>query len=214
MTAHVVPGQEGRPLRTTDEVRLSYDAQADESYIRKLENPFFETYGRAVGEYLKERKPTSVLEVGCGDGVTLGYVQDVLAMPVTGIDISRVRLQFAAAHIGPGARLRCGDMFALPFRDSQFDVVYTSHAMEPNGGREKDALRELWRVTRRVLVLFEPDYDRAGKLGKKRMRRLGYVKHLRQHIKELRMPIAEYRPFVTGNPLNPTSVFCMWKGAA
>lgn len=211
MTAAIVPAQEGRPLRSTEEVRLSYDQQADESYIRKLENPFFEKYGRAVGEYLRDREPKNLLEVGCGDGFTLGWVEEVTGVQCVGLDLSQKRLGYASTRTR--ARLMQGDMFDLPFRDGQFDVVYTSHAMEPNGGREKDALRELWRVASRYLVLFEPDYDRASKLGKKRMRRLGYVTNLRRHIKDLGYPLAEHRPFVTGNPLNPTSVFCLWKGA-
>ena len=210
--ASIAPGQEGRPLRSTEEVRISYDLQADESYIKKLENPFFEKYGRAVGEYLADREPKDVLEVGCGDGFTLGYVEEETGVQCAGLDLSQKRLAYARTRTK--ARLFQGDMFDLPFRESQFDVVYTSHALEPNGGREKEALRELWRVARRYLILFEPDYDRASKLGKKRMRRLGYVTNLRRHIAALEYPLAEYRPFVTGNALNPTSVFCIWKGAA
>ena len=50
--------------------------------------------------------------------------------------------------------------------------------MEPNGGREKEALLELSRIARKYLVLIEPAYEYASEKGKERMDLHGYVKNL------------------------------------
>ena len=74
------------------------------------------------------------------------------------------------------ARFFVGNMFHIPFADNSIDIVYTSHSMEPNGGREKEAMAELYRVAGKYLVLLEPSYELATDDGKQRMDRLGYVK--------------------------------------
>ena len=45
-----------------------------------------------------------------------------------------------------------GDMFNLPITDDSIDLVYTVHALEPNGGKEKEALKELYRITKKYLM--------------------------------------------------------------
>ena len=59
-----------------------------------------------------------------------------------------------------------GDLFNAPIEDSSFDVVYTSHSLEPNGGFERKALIELHRITRKYLVLFEPIYELGSSKSK------------------------------------------------
>ncbi len=75
------------------------------------------------------------------------------------------------------------------------------------GGREKEALRELMRVTRRYLILLEPAYEFASKEAKKRMRQHGYVRNLYAQARSLSFRVLEHRPFdVSVNPLNPTGL--------
>ena len=42
-------------------------------------------------------------------------------------------------------------------------------------------LRELFRVTKKKLVLFEPSYELNSEEGKVRMDRLGYIKDIEGH---------------------------------
>jgi len=86
-------------------------------------------------------------------------------------------------------------------------MIYTSHSLEPNGGREKEALRELYRVARKCVVLLEPDYQNANDEGKLRMEKHGYVRNLARHAVELGYKVIENRPFDEHiNPLNPTGL--------
>jgi ubiquinone/menaquinone biosynthesis C-methylase UbiE len=208
------PGQEGKPLRSTEEIAASYDAQARSSYVTKLRNPFFARYGRAVGRKLAELKPLSLLDVGTGDGYTLSYALEEVRVPaVFGVDASKERLRIAESILGPrNVTFIQADLFKLPLGDGAFDVVLTSHALEPNGGREVEGIRELHRVARRYVLMIEPDYDAAPPAGKQRMQRLGYVSNILEAIELLGLELHEYEEFPEiGNPLNPSSCFLIRK---
>lgn len=208
--------EKGRPLRNVEEIRSSYDAQADESYRKKIRNPFFERYGRAVGKELLKLEPDSLLDAGCGDGVTLMYaVMECPCRLVFGLDLSPRRLEIASVMMSgfENVVFQEGSFLDLHFGDDAIDVVFTSHALEPNGNKEVEAIRELKRVARRYVVLFEPDYEAAPLEGRARMRRLNYVTEIRRAIDEVGGLVVEKdEPFVAiGNPLNPTAVFVLRK---
>ena len=92
----------------------------------------------------------SVLDVGCGTG----YFSRRLAQAefrVTGIDPDVGAIDFAMRKNGPIRYLRA-DARRLPFKDRSFDcaVAVTSLCfIEPPGA----AVREMWRVARRSVVL-------------------------------------------------------------
>jgi hypothetical protein len=92
------------------------------------------------------------------------------------------------------------------------DVVYTSHTLEPNGGREEEALRELLRITRRTLVLVEPLYELAGAAAQARMRDHGYVRGLGETLGRLGVTPSRHEmlAFAT-NPVNPSGVIVVQK---
>jgi uncharacterized protein YbaR (Trm112 family) len=100
------------------------------------------------------------------------------------------------------------DLFHLPLRDKSMDVIFTSHALEPNGGREREALQELFRVARKRVVLFEPSYENNSAAGRTRMESLGYIRELPQRIKELGARLeAVSAVTAVANPLNPTHAY-------
>jgi SAM-dependent methyltransferase len=107
----------------------------------------FEPYARRVNDALFDRARvgpgTRLLDIACGSG----YAASVAAgrgAQVCGLDASQALIAIARART-PAGDFRVGDMFALPFEDSCFDV-----AMSFNGiwkGCE-DALAEARRVVR------------------------------------------------------------------
>ncbi len=211
----MTPAQEGRPLHTTDEIAKSYDAQSAESFAFKQGTgaEFFERYGRAVGRELAKLNPCSVLDAGCGDGVVLKWALGELkpGFVAHGMDLSKDRIKLACSIL-PMRKFYCGSFDDMIFLDGSYSVVFTSHAMEPNGGRAIGILRELKRVARRHVVLFEPDYDAAPPEGKARMERLNYVCDIRQSIAEVGFTVEKDEPFpVIGNKLNPTNLWVLGK---
>jgi uncharacterized protein YbaR (Trm112 family) len=100
-----------------------------------------------------------------------------------------------------------GDLARLPFADNSIDVVYTSHAIEPNGGREERLLGELYRVARDYLILLEPGYEFAGEEARARMEQHGYCKGLVETAEHLGMKVVRNELFpYAANPLNPTAI--------
>jgi SAM-dependent methyltransferase len=163
---------------------------------------------------------TSLLEVGCGEATTLaGVLASLSVQPAhaLGFDLSWSRCAEGRSYLAERdvkARLFVADLFRIPLANDSVDVVYTSHSLEPNGGREEEALRELLRVTRRTLVLFEPMYELADAASQSRMRDHGYVRGLGETLTRLGRKTEEFRllPY-SPNPMNPSGVLVVHKSA-
>ncbi len=105
-------------------------------------------------------------------------------------------------------------IFHAPYADNSIDVVYTSHTIEPNGGREIPILQELYRLAARYLVLLEPGFELATPEARSRMTRLGYARNLHGHAVALGMKVLKHKLFgLTANPLNPTAITIIEKSA-
>ncbi|AKA70296.1 methyltransferase domain-containing protein [Clostridium scatologenes] len=169
----------------------------------------------SLGEY------KSILEVGVGEATTLGNVIRLLNNKPDrcyGFDISWSRIKYAKKFLDKlninNVNLFTADLFCTPIKNNSIDIVYTSHSVEPNGGKEKEALIELYRITKRYLILLEPSYEFADEEGKKRMLKHGYVTKLYSMEKELGYEIVEYKLFgINSNPLNPTGVMVIKKNS-
>ena len=100
---------------------------------------------------------TSVLEVGCGNGVVAAALaRRGLAVTATDLKaalLSRVRQR----HAGDGLRVGWGVAFAdrLPFADGAFDTVVTTHTLEHIPDL-RACVAELRRVAARAIVIVVP----------------------------------------------------------
>ncbi len=164
-------------------------------------------------------KESSVLEVGCGEATTLaGVLKRLNSSPIhaLGFDISWSRCAHGLTWLAENtvsADLFVADIFEIPLEDSSVDVVYTSHSLEPNGGREEAAIKELMRIARRAVVLIEPVYELADSDAQARMRKHGYVRDLKKTAEELGAKVTDYRLLdYCGNPLNPSGLVLIDKG--
>jgi len=66
--------------------------------------------------------PANVLDVACGTG----FLTQHLAGSVVGLDQSREMAAIAAPRVAPG-RVICAQALPLPFRDGDFERIFTSH---------------------------------------------------------------------------------------
>lgn len=207
-------------------VEMSYDLQAG-SYIRIIATThaeYSEKYTTEIASLIDGLgiDIASLLEAGVGEATTLANVVKRLKRRpphISGFDLSWSRIKYANSYFetvaGGRASLFIGDLFKIPYADDSIDVVYTSHSIEPNGGRETEALMELYRVARKYLVLFEPSYEMASEEGKERIERLGFIKGLPEAAKNLGYKIKEYRSAgVCARPSNPTAILVIEKNAA
>lgn len=162
-----------------------------------------------------------VLEVGVGEATTLtGVMKAINCKDVTafGFNLSWSRVavgQKWATENSVTPRLFVGDLFHIPLADNSMDVVYTSHSLEPNGGKEEAAIKELFRVARKAVVLIEPCYELASENAQQRMRDHGYVRGLKAAAEALGANVIEHRLLdICSNPLNPSGVIILVKPSA
>ncbi len=93
-------------------------------------------------------KPSSVLEVGVGDGVTCGYLSRNTEIAYTTVDI--------ADDVGADV---IGSITALPFADKSFDVVCAFEVLEHLPFEKLDtSLSELARVARKKVIISVPHF--------------------------------------------------------
>lgn len=153
------------------------------------------------------------MEVGVGEATTLtGVIKAVNCQNLTalGFDVSWSRIKVArewAEENSVDMRLFVGDLFRIPLADNSIDVIYTSHSLEPNGGREAMAITELLRAARKAIVLVEPLYELAPENAQKRMAEHGYVRDLKSTAEKLGASVVEYGLLdICSNSLNPSGV--------
>ena len=206
---------------TLQATMIAYDLQAG-SYVANTEkNPEYnKIWGAQLSEFinLKINEGDSVLEIGVGEATTLCSVYKNLKfknIQLFGFDISWSRLFVAKNYLknqNLSANLFVADLFNIPLADESIDVVYTSHSLEPNGGKERDAIKECLRVTRKALILFEPIFELASEEAKNRMSHHGYVKNLKNTAEDLGAKVEFYQLLKKyGNELNPTGVILLTK---
>lgn len=159
-----------------------------------------------------------ILEVGVGEATTLSGVVRALKQPAIqamGFDISWSRIRVGRNWINENkinAHFFVADLFNIPIADNAVDVVYTSHSLEPNGGREAAAISECLRIARKAVVLVEPIYELAPEAAQLRMTSHGYVRNLKMTAESLGATVTEYALLdVCSNPLNPSGVVLLAK---
>ena len=209
-------------INTIEDILISYDFQSG-SYIQDFSKnqEDYDRYCKAISILIdKIGIVQSIIEVGVGEAVTLNTViRNLKNKPsdILGFDISWSRLKFAKEILRDfnisNVNLFTANLLEIPLLDNSIDIVYTSHSLEPNGGKEEEALKELYRITRKYLILLEPSFEFANSKSRKRMEQHGYVTNLYEISKKLKYNIVEHRLFYSSNPLNPTGLIIIEKQA-
>ncbi len=209
------------PSNTTISTLIAYDLQSG-TYVESAEkNKSFTTkWCNQLADILRPllSSGNTVLEVGVGEATTLAGVISALEIEnllAYGFDLSWSRIATGRdwlRHNNISANLFVGDLLNIPLEDNSVDVVYTSHSLEPNRGKELVAMVELLRVARKAVVLVEPCYELATKEAQERMDQHGYVRGLRSIAGRLGVEVVDDRLLdVTANPLNPSGVLTLIK---
>jgi len=218
--------QFGLSKNTEEIIEIAYDIQAG-SYISAME---IDEYRKKNKIYCAEIAKTiqnvrggeriSILEAGLGEATTLSGVLKNIgsnSLNAYGFDLSWSRIACARKWLQSqdisGVSLCTGSLLHIPFADNSIDIVYTSHSIEPNGGKEEPILRELYRVARNFLILLEPSYELGNETTRKRNESHGYCKNLNRISESLGYKVTEHKLLpVPFNPLNPTAITVIRKG--
>ena len=176
-------------------ILYSYDLQGGSDFARRRDSIISKNnkkMAKKISELLSNLGCKSFLEAGTGEGLILGLLDPnkIKNTPnLYGFDLSLSRLLFAQKYLVQKKRqkqnLFCANMLDIPLPNDSVDIVCTVMSMEPNHGSEREILSELFRVTRRYLILIEPTYELGSKQTKKHIIEHGYVRNLPNHIKKL-----------------------------
>lgn len=211
--------RETRGKADNDEFAIltAYDLQAG-SYVRMVEqDPAIAlATARSCEKFagiLDRLGCCSLLEAGVGEATTLaGVVARMVHRPshVLGFDLSLSRLlwarRYAETHGVPGTWFTAA-LDNIPLADRSVDIVLTSHAIEPNRGREREILQELHRVARRYLVLREPSDELGSDETRAHIEQHRYITGLARTARSLGMDVVEHTRWeLDPNPRNAAAV--------
>ena len=172
-------------------IRLSYDTQAG-SYSKEMveKNEMYQAYGNAIVQRLSPYFKTinSILDAGCGE-LTGSYqlIEAARDLRYVGIDGSFSRLLAGKKFLSnqgvctpPDLDLLASSLTYIPLSSSSIDLVFTSHAIEPNSLNSARIIQELARVSNRYIALFEPCYEDATEEMKAHMDKHNYARGIRE----------------------------------
>lgn len=193
--------QSGSYIKLFEERKLSFKKLHDELALKMLD--FFQEF---------DVKPKSLLDAGCGEMTTLTSVINRFPFDLNvfafDTSIPRVLLgrEFYNKNISVDSKLSSfvSSMSEIPLPSNSVDIVMTHHSIEPNNRYEKKIINELFRVTKKVLILFEPSFVRGNSDIQKRMLKHNYAKHIDKHIKNITGYVRTESINNSVNKLNPT----------
>jgi len=139
------------------EEKLEKDFWEDAKNIGEIKrppnHPVVKFFSKQRIEYLKKyldfNSIHSALDVGCGTGFSSYYLSST--MKLVGLDFSYRNLV-----LNPLKNKAQASAYLLPFQDKSFDLVYGWDLLHHLEYPEK-SIQEMARVTRKYLVLFEPN---------------------------------------------------------
>jgi ubiquinone/menaquinone biosynthesis C-methylase UbiE len=118
--------------------------------LRYANRRFLET----ILEMLSLVSFNSLLDVGSGEGVVLGLINESHDVRLLGMDLDPKRIQ-VAQQLTPSESFFVGDAQVLPFEDNSFDIIIMLEVLE-HVGNPRLALSEAHRVTRNYLLASVP----------------------------------------------------------
>lgn len=105
---------------------------------------------------IKPLKPVSILDVGCGEGITLKKLEDKkIGKKREGIDYSTDAIKIGK-KIYPELILSKGTVYKMDFKDDSFDLVICTEVLEHLENPVK-AVEEMKRVSSKYIVFSVPN---------------------------------------------------------
>jgi ubiquinone/menaquinone biosynthesis C-methylase UbiE len=201
-------------------IKLSYDIQSG-SYVKNYN--YFESK-KTLSQVIKEINSTdykSLMDFGCGE-LTSFYTL-INNIKIKNKTFFAYDLSFSRILIGKKflkkkkkkiqLKLFSNNSNRIPLPDNSIDIVTSCHALEPNKKGANKILKELWRISKKKLILLEPNNQLGDKLIKKRFKENNYILDLEKKIKKITLRYKIINNEFNFNPLNPASIFILEKNS-
>jgi SAM-dependent methyltransferase len=145
--------------------------EASNPIVRRL----LERFLQRVDQAAQATAASSVLDVGCGEGVvTERFARRLAPAQVLGVDDARLEEEWQRRR-APNLSFQTGSAYGLPFPDGSFELVCAIEVLE-HLERPGDALAEMSRVASSALLLSvpnEPSWRISHMLAGRNLRNLG-----------------------------------------
>lgn len=129
-----------------------YDKYASTNPLARL---LFKRFLREISGMSRRASPDSLLEVGCGEGFLTAHLRQWLPnCRITGIDLTETIFD-EAVRADRSLRFSAQSIYNLAFPPESFDLVVGAEVLE-HLDRPRDALQEIFRVSRRYALLSVP----------------------------------------------------------
>ena len=170
----------------TDAIEISYALQSG-SYTEFSKTDVAQKSRREghaiVEKIVAEYGCKTLLDCGAGEGTRwLDFAAPLDQMTL--LEASWARLTFASAIMSQVPSVKAyqrvkANMMNIPFMPGSFDMVFTSHALEPNTDENAAKIIDsMFAIARKVVVLFEPNYRDATPRMRARMETHGYARNI------------------------------------
>ncbi|MFC2151556.1 class I SAM-dependent methyltransferase [Bacteroidota bacterium] len=151
--------KEYHPESYWTEVARRIKSRKGKNIIAGDDEPFYRYKRKKFLELLHtvDFKNKCILEIGCGPGGNLLEVWSKSPSRLVGVDISTEMIQLSNEKLPKEIELVKTNGTSLPFKDKEFDYVFTATVLQHNTDEEmlKKIMAELCRVSKEKVVLFE-----------------------------------------------------------
>ena len=201
-------------------IKLSYDIQSG-SYVKNFNH--FKSK-KVLSQVIKEINSTnfkSLMDFGCGELTNFYTLIDNIKTKnklFVANDLSFTRILIGKKFLKKKKKkiqikLFSNNSIRIPLPDNSIDIVTSCHALEPNRNNAHKILKELWRISKKKLILLEPNNQLGDKLIKKRFEENNYILDLEKKIKKITLKYKIINNKYNINPLNPASIFILEKNS-
>ena len=205
-------------------IKLSYDIQSG-SYIQ---NYNYAKSRKVLSQVIKEINSTkykSLLDFGCGELTnfyTLIKNIETKNKIFVGYDLSLTRILLGKKFIDKKNKIHknkiqlkffSNNSIKIPLPDNCIDLIVSCHALEPNKTNVSKILKELWRVSRKKLILLEPNNELANKFQMLRFKKHNYILNLERKLRKITSKYKIIHNKFNFNPNNPASIFILEKNS-
>lgn len=195
-----------------------YNNKVVKKPIKEIRWHYLDYLFSEIKPLISESRPIKILEVGCGNCINLVSLKRELgkAVELYGIDISEERLNVARNYFTEaleGIKLYpCSITQTTPWRDSFFDVVFTMHCLEQIPYKSEIALREMYRLANKVLVMIEPVFELGNPAQRLYLINADRNRILLRTLRHLGYQITRLEPLnIQSNPVNQSSIIVVKK---
>lgn len=109
-------------------VPLRYELDNEEDYA-KSQNKHIAYYKRLYGRFLPKEKDVPILEIGCSEGLFLGFLKHLGYTNYTGIDLAREKLDIATKY-HPDCVLEADAFDYLKDQKESFVIIFANYVLE------------------------------------------------------------------------------------